>query len=106
MRRVSSNAGLGADCSRVATCGGGVSGRPSRGSAHHAHHPATSLQMCRSHRAHPYLLVVGPDQAEDEAAVHQGQQVAEEEGQAGVQALGQLCILGAQGRSARIHVSH
>ena len=53
-----------------------------------------------------YLLVVSPDQAEDEATVHQGQQIAEEEGQAGVEALGQLRILGAQGLSAHAHSPH
>lgn len=47
-----------------------------------------------------HLLVVGPDQAEHEAAVRQGQQVAEEEGQAAVEALGLLRVLGTQGWSA------
>lgn len=68
--------------------------------------PATFLQVCRAHHAHFYLLVESPDQAEDEAAVHQGQQVAEEEGQAGVEALGQLRVLGAQGLSAHAHLPH
>lgn len=80
MRRVSSNVGLGADCSRVATCGEGVSGRHSHGSAHHPQHHAQSLQVHFSHCTCPYLLVVDPDQVEDKAAVHQGQQIAEEEG--------------------------
>ena len=105
MRRVSSNAGLGADCSRVATCGVG-------GSVGYVARPATPtalpchLRVRCSCRARPYLLVVGSDQAEDEASVRQGQQIAEEEGQAGVEALGQLRVLGAQGLSARAHVSH
>lgn len=47
-----------------------------------------------------HLLVVGPDQAEDKAAVRQGQQITQEEGQAGVEALGQLRVLGAEGLSA------
>ena len=45
--------------------------------------PPTFLQVRHARHAHSYLLVVSPDQAEDKAAVHQGQQVAEEEGQAG-----------------------
>lgn len=105
MRRVSSNAGLGADCSRVATCGGEGQRATFMFLCPSHPPPRQSLQGCRSQHAHPYLLVVGPDQAEDEAAVHQGQQIAEEEGQAGVQALGQLCILGAKGLSAHAHVS-
>lgn len=68
--------------------------------------PPTFLQVRRARHAHSYLLVVSPDQAEDEAAVHQGQQVAEEEGQAGVEALGQLHVLGAQGLSAYAHSPH
>lgn len=83
--------------------GRGISGRPSLAPPTQ---PTTPPRLCHAHHAHPYLLVVGPDQAEDEAAVHQGQQIAEEEGQAGVQALGQLCVLGAQGRSAHAHLSH
>lgn len=107
MRSVSSNPGLGADCSRADTCGGGESA----GDRHWLHplrppRPPASLVLCHAYHAHPYLLVVGPDQAEDEAAIHQGQQIAEEEGQAGVQALGQLCVLGAQGWSAHAHLSH
>lgn len=43
---------------------------------------------------------MGPDQAEDKAAVRQGQQITQEEGQAGVEALGQLRVLGAEGLSA------
>lgn len=62
--------------------------------------------VSRSCHAHPYLLVVSPDQAEDEAAVHQGQKITEEEGQAGVEALGQLRILWTQGLSAHIHCPH
>lgn len=68
--------------------------------------PPCHPQMHCSHSAHPYLLVVGPDQAEDEAAVHQGQQVTEEEGQAGIEALGQLRVLGTQGLSAHTHTPH
>lgn len=83
-----------------------------RGSVGYLARPATPtalpchLRVHCSRRARPYLLVVGSDQAEDEASVRQGQQIAEEEGQAGVEALGQLRILGAQGLSARAHVSH
>lgn len=102
MRRVSRAPGLGADCSRVATCGGrGSAGNTFRFPAHHTHHPpphprvGAPFPLCP-----PYLLVVGPGQAEHKAAVHQGQQVAEEEGQAGIQALGQLRILRTQGPSA------
>lgn len=69
-------------------------------STHQAYHPPWHPQGRRSCHAHPYLLVVGPDQAEDEAAVRQRQQVTEEEGQAGVEALGQLCVLGTPGPSA------
>lgn len=68
--------------------------------------PTTSLQVCHSHHAHPYLLVVSPDQAEDKAAVHQGQQITEEEGQAGVEVLGQLHVLGEQGLSGHAHPPH
>ena len=68
--------------------------------------PPKFLQVRRAHHAHAYLLVVSPDQAEDKATVHQGQQIAEEEGQAGVEALGQLRILGAQGLSAYAHSPH
>lgn len=46
---------------------------------------------------------MGPDQTKDEATVCQGQQVAEEEGQAGIEVLGQLHILGTQGLSAHAH---
>lgn len=46
---------------------------------------------------------MGPNQAEDKATVCQGQQVAEEEGQAGIEALGQLRVLGTQGLSAHAH---
>lgn len=45
--------------------------------------PSTTPSHCRCtfpHRVYPYLLVVDPDQVEDEATVHQGQQIAEEEG--------------------------
>lgn len=104
--RVSSTAGLGADCSRVATCGGGgqqatiIVSLPATPNT-----PPCHPQVRCSRNAHPYLLVVGPDQAEDEATVHQGQQVAEEEGQAGIEALSQLRILGTQGLSAHNHTS-
>lgn len=96
MRRVSSATGLGADCSRVATCQRGGQWATSTVSLPTTHQ-ATHGEVHPSH-----LLVVGPDQAEHKAAVHQGQQVAEEEGQADVEALGLLHVLGTQGRSATL----
>ena len=39
---------------------------------------------------HSDLLHVDPDEGEDEAPVHDAQQVVQEESQAGVQTLGQL----------------
>lgn len=45
---------------------------------------------------------MGPDQAEHKASVHQGEQVTEEEGQAGVEALGQFRVLGTQGLLATL----
>ena len=40
-----------------------------------------------------YLLGVGADEGEDEAAVHDGQQVVEEKGQAGIEILHQFGVV-------------
>lgn len=45
---------------------------------------------------HTYLLVVSSYQAEDVASVRDGQEVTEEEGQAGIQPFSQLHVLGTQ----------
>lgn len=99
MRRVSSAVGLGVDCSRVATCRGGAV----TGDANIALHIMPCVLRHITGHADPYLLVVSAHQVEDEAAICQGQEVTEEEGQAGVEALGQLCILGTQELSVHIH---
>lgn len=103
IRRVSSTAGLGADWSREATCRGGSQRTFTVSLPATPTTPLYHLQVRLSCHAHSYLLVVSPNQAEDKATVCQGQQVAEEEGQAGIEALGQLRVLGTQGLSAHGH---
>lgn len=51
---------------------------------------------------HTYLLVVSSYQAEDVTSIRYGQEVTEEEGQAGVEAFSQLHVLGTRDLSVHI----